>query len=283
MGLPASLLVGLNVGHFKYKAPKDDPVAYSRWEYEEGRRVWNRFFASRVPVAGKDMLDIGCGPGGKSCFFATLHPRMIMAVDISADSTQLAERARELLIPPEDRLALEFACVDAADLPFPDAYFDVVACSDSFEHFARPRDVLSEAARVLRTGGLMAIDFAQWGSYNGHHLGDFFSTPWLHIFWSGKAVESAVVDLASRAKNRSLDPLVHSGLDDLVRRRLDHFVNGLNRLSLSSFEKFLNDERRFKIKWSYKTVAHPVLWPLKFVPGARELAVARNVYVLERI
>jgi ubiquinone/menaquinone biosynthesis C-methylase UbiE len=283
MGLPASLLVRLNSRHFKFKPPDNDPVAYARWEFSEGKYVWERFFKSRVDLAGKDLLDIGCGPGGKTCYLATLSPRRVVGVDYSAELIRQAEAARDILAPPEDRLKLEFACVDASDLPFPEAYFDIVTCSDAFEHFSNPEKVISEAARVLKPGGLFVIDFAQWASYNGHHLGDFFKTPWAHVFWDENAVVQAVEELARNEKTRLMDHETHEAIDKLVARRIDHFRNSLNRLRLAEFERFLKLESHLQVRWQKKTSARPILWPLIFLQGIRELAVARNVYIMEKI
>jgi ubiquinone/menaquinone biosynthesis C-methylase UbiE len=283
MGLPVSLLVRLNRGHFKYKPPKDDPVQYARWEFNEGKRVWERFFASRVDLAGKDILDLGCGPGGKTCYLATQKPRRVVGVDYSAELLGQAEAARDVLVPPENRLIVEFACVNASDLPFPEAYFDVVTCSDAFEHFNDPRKVISEAARVIKPGGLLTIDFAQWGSYNGHHLGDFFKTPWVHVFWSEQDVVEAVNILAQDEKYRLHDEASSVAIDNLVARRIGHFHTSLNRLRLSDFERSMSEEKSLKVRWRKRTAAHLVLWPFIYIPGIRELTVARNVYILEKV
>ncbi|MBD2002383.1 MULTISPECIES: class I SAM-dependent methyltransferase [Cyanophyceae] len=46
---------------------------------------------------------------------------------------------------------------DAAALPFEDACFDVVICSELLEHVPNPSSVLCEANRVLRDGGIILI------------------------------------------------------------------------------------------------------------------------------
>jgi ubiquinone/menaquinone biosynthesis C-methylase UbiE len=272
----------MNRRYFRFTPPSDDPIAYARKQSDDGRRVWNRFFAGRVALEGKVVLDLGCGPGGKTCNYMTLGPKRVVGVDNSYDAIAQAERARDVLVPPEDRHKLEFACVDAGDLPFPDEYFDVITCSDSFEHFPNARKVLSEAARVLKEHGLMAVDFAQWGAYNGHHLGDIIATPWCHIFWSREAITGAVEKIVELERSRLKDEKSRDALDDLKKRRIEHFLTSLNGLSLGAFERYLKEEKRLGVLWSRKTSAWPVLWPLIFVPGARELAVARNVYVMRR-
>ncbi|MCX6645747.1 MAG: class I SAM-dependent methyltransferase [bacterium] len=283
MWLPYGWLVHLNKGYFQFKSPPDDPVAYSRWEFEEGKKVWEKFFDSRVNLESKDVIDVGCGPGGKTCYLATRGPNRVAGVDFDPKLIRDAELAMSVLIPPEDRIRAEFVVADASDLPFPDEYFDIATCSDAFEHFPDPQNVMKEVARILKTGGLFCIDFAQFYSWNGHHLRDFFRTPWVHVFWSSDDILKAVREFSKEQRLEIQDLDLREKLDEMVGRRLEQWGNGLNRMSLGEFEKLLINERRLKIKYCKKTAKNPLMWPLIFVPGIRELAVARNVYILKRV
>eukprot|EP00802_Teleaulax_amphioxeia_P014971 Tamp_15051.p1 GENE.Tamp_15051~~Tamp_15051.p1 ORF type:complete len:297 (-),score=75.12 Tamp_15051:685-1503(-) len=46
-----------------------------------------------------------------------------------------------------------------AKLPFDDDSFDAVVCASAIQYYTQPEAVLAEAARVLRTGGVMIISF----------------------------------------------------------------------------------------------------------------------------
>ena len=46
------------------------------------------------------------------------------------------------------------------NLPFPDAVFDAVTCCASVDYLVRPVEVLREAARVLRPGGVVVVTFS---------------------------------------------------------------------------------------------------------------------------
>jgi ubiquinone/menaquinone biosynthesis C-methylase UbiE len=46
---------------------------------------------------------------------------------------------------------------DAQSLPFPDARFDVVVCTNSFHYFRNPQRALGEMARVLRPNGRLVL------------------------------------------------------------------------------------------------------------------------------
>lgn len=56
---------------------------------------------------------------------------------------------------------------EAGHLPWPDAHFDLVTCLEALEYFPRPRQALSEMARVLRPGGMLVVSkypdsWARW-------------------------------------------------------------------------------------------------------------------------
>ena len=67
-----------------------------------------------------------------------------MNADELADNSQLAERiVHDLNADPT--------------LPFPDASFDAVVCTVSFEYLIQPRRIVAEARRVLKPGGMFVV------------------------------------------------------------------------------------------------------------------------------
>jgi SAM-dependent methyltransferase len=110
-------------------------------------------------VAGKDVLELGCGAAQWSILLAAAGARV---VGLDASERQL-EHARAA--------GADFPLVHASaeDLPLPDASFDVVFCDHGAMTFADPYRTVPEAARVLRPSGLFA--FAQmtpfeWVTYD---------------------------------------------------------------------------------------------------------------------
>jgi ubiquinone/menaquinone biosynthesis C-methylase UbiE len=91
-------------------------------------------------------LDLGCGDGRLT---AELDAAELTAADVSGVAL---ERARRRV--PDARIA-ELA--PDATLPFGDGAFDLVLCAETIEHVRDVQLLLSEARRVLRPGGELAL------------------------------------------------------------------------------------------------------------------------------
>ena len=96
------------------------------------------------PVEGA--LDLGCGDGRLS---AELRAKELTLADVSAVALARA-RAR---LPAARTVELD---PDAA-LPLADSCFDLVLCTETIEHVRDVQLFLSEARRVLRPGGELAL------------------------------------------------------------------------------------------------------------------------------
>ena len=94
--------------------------------------------ARTAGVAGRDMLEIGCGEG--MMFDGTgVHP-----VQMDVSMTRLVRAAGK------GRFLM---CADGYHLPFADASFDAVLLIAVLEHTREPWRILAEARRVLRPAG----------------------------------------------------------------------------------------------------------------------------------
>ncbi len=109
-------------------------------------------------VAGKDILEFGCGAAQWSIALAKAgaHP---VGVDLS--ERQL-DHARTLMAAAGVSFPLIHASAEA--VPLPDASFDIVFCDHGAMTFADPYRTVPEASRLLREGGLFAFS---------HHI-DYF-------------------------------------------------------------------------------------------------------------
>ncbi len=104
------------------------------------------------PQPGWWVLDLATG-GGHTAL--ALRPRVAWAV--AGDLTH------PMLIAARNHLAghgaedVAFVRLDAEDLPFGPACFDAVTCRIAAHHFPQAARFVSEAARVVKPGGLVAV------------------------------------------------------------------------------------------------------------------------------
>lgn len=103
------------------------------------------------PLPGERVLEIGCGTGILSREMAD-RGLEVTGIDISTAMLDVARKNNR-------SSNITFLCADGANLPFPEAAYDVVVCFTVLEFVARPEDVITEAWRVLKPGGRLLIGF----------------------------------------------------------------------------------------------------------------------------
>ena len=106
----------------------------------------------RLPSAGLQVLDVGCGGGLLAEEFARLGCA-VTGVDPSEESLTAARTHAA-----SQRLAIAYRCASGEALPFADESFDVVYCCDVLEHVNDLPRVIAETARVLKPGGIYLYD-----------------------------------------------------------------------------------------------------------------------------
>ena len=101
-------------------------------------------------------LDLGCGDGRLT---AELRAGRLVAADVSGVALERA-RAR---VPAAQTVHLE----PDGPLPLDDLAFDLVLCAETLEHVRDVQLLLSEARRVLRPGGRLAVSTPAHGRLTG--------------------------------------------------------------------------------------------------------------------
>lgn len=116
--------------------------------YDLDRRLWVVFdrLLRDVPLAGRRVLDAGCGTGHFSARAAAAGARVV-SLDIGP---RLVARARA-------RAGSEGVVSDATRLGLRDGAFDVVLSSEMIEHTPDPRRAVAELVRALRPGGTLVL------------------------------------------------------------------------------------------------------------------------------
>lgn len=140
----------LTVMNFGY-APLDD-VVVGQWPEDErfGVQLYAKV-AGAIDLAGKDVLEVGCGRGGGTAF---VHDRFGLR---SMTGLDLARNAIEHACARYSAPGLEFAAGDAESLPFPDATFDAVLSVESSHCYPDTPRFLRETHRVLRPNGRLLL------------------------------------------------------------------------------------------------------------------------------
>jgi SAM-dependent methyltransferase len=126
-----------------------------------------RFAAERI--AGKDVLDAGCGEGYGAAMLAE-RAASVVGVDLEREVIEHAA----VRYP-----SVRFETGDLATLGFDDGSFDAVITFQVIEHLQSPRGFVAECARVLRPGGLIVLStpnrltFSPTGIRNPFHTVEF--------------------------------------------------------------------------------------------------------------
>jgi SAM-dependent methyltransferase len=141
---------------------KKEQVFHDRWAAAidvEGIRVSDYFEACTAPenrfilkhlgdVRGKYLLDLGCGAGENSVYFASRGANCV-ASDYSPGMVEVA-----LKLAAANGVAVQGRVINAMSIDFPDNTFDIVYASNLLHHIPDPKLTLQEMHRVLKPGGV---------------------------------------------------------------------------------------------------------------------------------
>jgi len=194
------------------------------------RYVDDRMIAM-MPDETRRVLDLGCGVGASLEYL--VRERGIEGVGVTLSGVQ-AELANERFTASD--LEGQLRCIqgDFTALPKDLGQFDFAFGIESFLHAPSPAAFFSEAARVVRPGGVLALcdDFASKKAESGEV--SFRERRWLREFREGWNVGSLVsVEHAASVAEQYGFELVHD--EDLtdyleLRRPRDHVITAMVRL-----------------------------------------------------
>lgn len=260
-----------------FNLSNDGVQTYSMWQYEKGKDTisfYLDYLTKEEMFCGKEVLDIGCGAGGKSLYYASCGAKKVTGIDIVAKYKQEALKLAKTL---NLREKFEFFAADASDLPFPPESFDTIIMNDAMEHVARPEAVLQEVLRVLKKGGRIFINFPPYNHPFGAHLSDVIFIPWVHLFFSDKTLIKAYKELVCNLPDGTERVSFRISKD----KNGEEYFSYINKMTLKRYKQMLNKLHILPVY--YKEVPlRPFLKPLAKLPFFREYFVKMAVSVIEK-
>jgi ubiquinone/menaquinone biosynthesis C-methylase UbiE len=117
---------------------------------------------------GQRVLDLGCGRGRHVHALYYAAQCHVVGLDLGFEDVKATRAGFEQCpdMDPETKRAFSLTVGDALHLPFPDATFDKIICSEVMEHIPDYKQAIAECERILKPGGTLAISvprfFPEW-------------------------------------------------------------------------------------------------------------------------
>ncbi len=169
-----------------------------------GPSIWDE-------LAGKVVIDFGCGTGAESVEIARRGAARVIGLDIRErvlDQARVAAR----------KAGVADRCVFTTRT---DERADIVLSMDAFEHFEDPAGILLRMERLVKDDGKVLIEFGPpWYHPLGGHLFSVF--PWAHLIFSERALIRWRSDFRSDGATRFCE--IDGGLNQMTLRRFKQII-----------------------------------------------------------
>jgi SAM-dependent methyltransferase len=169
--------------------------------------LFGKEFLARI--AGKTLIDFGCGPGHEAVEMALSGAKRVIGVDIQEELLREA-RANASAAGVADCCHFCSSTQERGDM---------VLSIDAFEHFGDPAAILDQMIRLCKRDGRIVIHFGYtWHHPLGGHLFSVF--PWAHLIFSETALCRWRADFKTDGA-----------------RRFHEVAGGLNQMTIARFER----------------------------------------------
>ncbi|HEX4948002.1 MAG TPA: class I SAM-dependent methyltransferase [Blastocatellia bacterium] len=136
---------------------EDDKSAFARWIDNVWRGVVRRRFDLTLerlePLAGKRVLDVGCGSGRYCLAYAERGAKNVVGVDFAAPMIELAKKHAQ-------RLGIEGQCdfrVGTFPQAVPDGPFDAATAMGFFDYVEEPVTIIRRMRELTRETMIMSF------------------------------------------------------------------------------------------------------------------------------
>lgn len=248
------------------KVPTDgrtSPESYSEAQYN-----WAKdglvYFGDFLELKDKEILDAGCGYGGKTIYYAELGAKHVVGVDIDEKHIRYVRE----YAAKKNFSNIEFNVANLAGLSFESEKFDVILLNDVIEHIKRPIlvEVLKECKRTLKKGGRIFIEFPPWTSAFAAHLYDYIDIPWCQFLFSAETLSNVT---------RKLQQHENFGTLTIVGN-----FQQLNHITIKEFKEIIK-KLDFVVVHSKTTMLRRIN-AFKYIPYFNKFLSSRFVAVLSK-
>lgn len=260
-----------------FNLENDRIKTYAQWQFDMAQKALD-LFSGEYPVQSilkdKTVLDIGCGAGGKTIYFATQGVKRIYGLDMVEHYEKEANTLSEEKGTGD---VFRFVVGDAAEMSFEDSFFDTVIMNDAMEHVSRPLAVLNEACRVLKSGGRLFINFPPYFHPYGAHLSDAISIPWIHLLFNERTLIKVYKELVKKYPDGDKRISLRIGNNDNGKECLSY----INKMTVKRFNTILK-QTGFNILCYKEIPLRPFIKPLSKLPGIKECFIKTVLCILEK-
>ncbi len=156
------------------------------------------------PVAGKRVLDAGCGPGSYAEWLIE-YGAEVVGIDVSPKMIRFARRRLGRGVP------LHLADLDKPLDFLETGTFDIVLCSLVLDYVKDWGSLFAEFSRVLKAFGVLVFSTGHpFMDYLGHTETDYYDTTLVEDTWTGFGIKVAV-PYYRRPLGSMLGPLLQAG------------------------------------------------------------------------
>jgi SAM-dependent methyltransferase len=261
------------------------PLERATMEYDDEIAGGFLKWFPQLDLANKDVLDLGCGYGGRTVRYSELGAKSIVGFEVAARFCLQAKQLAEA----KGLTNAQFIVAAGESLPFPDKSFDIITSNDVFEHVADLEATLLESVRVLRTGGTLYAVFPPFYHPTGAHLNDFISwMPWPNVLFRPDTLMEAVIRTLQDRKTDYRPTRMRPNdrmwcLNGATIRSVTEILGRLNKIAHADLElaPLLSPRNSRWKKWRMRYYA-PLFRPLPRLPWVREMFTHRMVLRLTR-
>jgi SAM-dependent methyltransferase len=263
-----------------WREPK--PLERARMEYEDEVRGGFLDWFPELSLTDKDVLDLGCGYGGRSVRYAELGARSLTGIETA--EPQCFE-AREFAAGRS--ISATFVTAYGESLPLAKECIDCILSYDVLEHVCDVDKTLRECLRVLRVGGSLYAVFPPFHHPTGCHFESWLSKmPWANVLFPCRSLIKAGTEIISRRADdfrpghlRPTDKLW--GINGITIRELKRLALRLDAdISIDLAALFSPNNRKWKS--CHMKYYAPLFAPLRYVPLLQECFTHRIVMIMRK-